>query len=219
MHATTEIMPVSWRRTAIWCGLGLLASVGIGLLAALLPARARLLGLFGVGEGVLVGVALAELVSRLRMARPRFLELPSFLCGLAAFTVTTLIWWQSLSSDLFQKYPPPPTNMLTLQLRAKNPLPTGNGATPQSQEFDREAADMQAAHKAELSSRRSFSGYLVFRSAGFLSAQGITERQASGWAKWLGELVAAGIAASVMAHRGTQRADVEQAASLPLRTS
>lgn len=213
MHPMTETLPANWRRTAIWYGLGLLASVGIGLLAVLLPPRARLLGLFGVGEGVLVGMALAELVSRLRIARPRFLALPSFLFGLAAFGITTLIWWQSLSSDLLKQYPPPPTNLLTLQLQATNPSPTENGSTPETQELARGLADMQAAHKTELSARRSFPGYLVFRSAGIVPAQVIAKQQTSGWAKWLGELVAAGIAAAVMAHRATRRMGEELPAS------
>ena len=210
MHPTTETLPASWRRTAIWCGLGLLSCVAIGLLAALLPARARLLGLFGVGEGLLVGAALAELLSRLQMARPRVFWLASFVFGLAAFAVTTLIWWQSFSSDLLKTYPPPPTNLLTLQRQVKDPSVTDTESAP---ELDRGIAEMLAAHDTELSVRRSFPGYLVFRVARMvsahdvevISAQVIAERQTSAWAKWLGELAAAGIAASVMAHQSTRR--------------
>ena len=212
MHPTTETLPASWRRTAIWWVLGLLSCVAIGLLGALLPAQARLLGLFGACEGLLVGAALAELVSRLRMVRPRLLVLTSFLFGLAAFAVTTHLLWRSFSNDLLKAYPPPPTNLLRLQLQVKDPSATG---TESAQELDRGIAEMLAAHDTELSVRRSFPGYLVFRVAKMVSAQDveaisaqvIAQRQASEWAKWLGELTAAGIAAGVVAHRSTRRND------------
>ena len=215
MHPTTETLPASWRRTAIWCGLGLLSCVAIGLLGALLLARARLLGLFGVGEGMLVGAALAEWVSRLRMPRPRVLVPSSFLFGVAAFAITTLLWWQSFSDDLLKKYPPPPTNMLALQVQTKNASPTGTESSEKTQELQRGIDDMFVAHETELSARRSWPGYLVFRVTGEISAQEagevpahvIAERQTSAWAKWLGELAAAGIAAAVMAHRSTRRND------------
>ncbi len=216
---TNVTLPACWRRTAFWCGLGLLASIGIGLLAGFLPARARLLGLFGVGEGLLVGAALAELVSRLRMPRPRLRVLvpTSFVCGLAAFALTTLIGWQSFSRYLLKEYPPPPTNMLALQLQTKNSSPTGTEFSEESQEFKRDIDDLLAAHETELSARRSWPGYLVYRvtgevsaqNAGLVSAQVISERQASAWAKWLGELAATGIAASVMAHRATRRIECQ----------
>ena len=45
MHPTIETQPASWRRTAMWCGLGLLSCIAIGLLVfykTLLPdLRAR----------------------------------------------------------------------------------------------------------------------------------------------------------------------------------
>lgn len=190
------------RRTSWWLAAGALTLV-IALLAAMLPARARLIGLFGPIEGIVVGAFLLETERRWNHARWRCGLGVALLCGGIAFGVSSLLWWREFAQSVREEYRIPSPQLLALQIESQasqrghtHGLDTLSELQSLQQRFE---ADPQRTQ--ELQTRCSLSGYLVFRLYGVANAARIRHLQSVATAVWLGEFAAAGIASMFIVRR------------------
>lgn len=184
-----------------WLAAGALTLV-IALLAAMLPARARLIGLFGLIEGALVGGLLAEVLRRRHGTPGRCVLGVALLCGSTAFGLSSLLWWREFAHSVREEYRIPPPQLLALQMKSQSPTSDSQGFQTLSElQSLRQRFEADPQRTQELESRCSLPGYLVFRLYGVANAARISHRQSVAVAVWMSELVAAGIASLCMVRR------------------
>lgn len=182
----------------IWISLGVAAC--LGLLLGQVPSRVRLLGLFAVGEGVLVGLSCGYWAQRDNAARCMRSSVLVGAFGVAAFTGTSALWWRQYAHALERDYQAVPPNMLAMQLQSQPPKPgeSHKPITPDQQRLGASVmADAFKERGPELEARKSLKGYLVFRLFGLLSATAIADKVPQGYGLWGTEMLLAGIAAVI----------------------
>lgn len=143
-----------------WLGVSLIVALLAGALFAATPARFRLLGLSGIAQGLMVGVALGAAVRLLKMRQARLAVAGGFLAGAISSAVTATLLWQSWVRQLDQSTEPRPDVAIAAQMLARMKPP------------DRADAEQLEAYEQ---SRRQF--------AEFIDSQ--AEPPESGFTKWL----------------------------------
>lgn len=182
----------------IWISLGVVVCLSVLLGQA--PPRVRLLGLFAVGEGLVVGLSCGYWAQRSHAARCLKLSLLVGALGIAAFGGTSALWWRQYAEALQRDYQDVPPSMLAMQLQSQAPKPgeSHKPITPDQQRLGASVmADAFKERGPELEARRSLSGYLAFRVFGVLSASAIAGKSPQGYALWITEMLLAGTAAAI----------------------
>lgn len=187
--------------------LGAVASAGlIGLLAGMLPARARLIGLFGPAEGALLCLLLVEVLQRMTLNATRAIFITALLCGSAAFALTSALWWREFAVSVRAEFRVPPPNFFASQLSTTSESP----AQPVDAEKLHEMKLLQQSFEndpdraKELAARCSFPGYLVFRVFGIANSERIRNKEPAAIAFWLCELAASGLVCGLLFRRNVR---------------
>ncbi len=204
MSSETDNAAQRSRNSWIWISLGVV--VCLSVLLGQVPARVRLLGLFAIGEGVLIGLSSSYWAERDHAARSLKSSVLVGALGIAAFGGTSVLWWRQYADALERAYQAVPPNMLAMQLQSDSRKP-GEGDRPSTLDQQKLGtnivADALKERRPELDARESLSGYLVFRLFGAMTAAAITENAPQGYVLWSTELLLAGIAAAISFRKGS----------------
>lgn len=183
-----------------WMVIAVGVAICVSVLLGQTPSRLRLLGLFAIAEGVLIGVSTAYWSQRDRVVRGWRVAIAASLLGAAAFIGTSALWWRQYADGLRRAHQTPPAAMLAMQLQAESKTQSTAGKTTTLEEQKLQTqmmADVLKSRGEELDARQSIIGYLVFRLFGASSAVGIQEKATQGCALWIVELLLAGIGGAV----------------------
>lgn len=171
-------------RFLLWLVAGIGLVCGVALIAAHLPARVKLLGLFAIGVGVLMGWGLGELARRLRVGSGISVACAAFLltaAGIAGITVRSHQVW---SSQVRASLGADPWALFDAQMEQGTDAKEDTYA-----EVRRQLEQSRADRRRKIAERTSFSTYL--------------ERRAPGAGKllWVSEILLGATAGAWMAGR------------------
>lgn len=154
------------RSQRIVCWIAGLPTAGtlVGLAASIAPPRLRLIGLFALVLGGMIGWAGGRLAVSLRMSRPRIAWVVGLMSGCTGFTVFTVINWQTYARDLKTSESPGMGQAMVSRMleAAARQQPDSPEARRALSEFRTSAA--QAIQ--DVRQRRSFRGFLSHRVTG-----------------------------------------------------
>ena len=178
------------QRTACWLIAVLVSGAAGGLVASIAPPRLRLIGLFAVALGAVLGWLAGRLALKLRMSSRRVATAGGLLTSVTGCVVVTLLHWQSYARELqVADKPNAGQAMIANMLKAaQENAPTDPEAQAAMLEFQ------GTAEKAldEARQRRTFRGYLAHR----VASLGLTGVMPT--ALWGIEVLLAGVAGAVV---------------------
>lgn len=183
----------------VWLASIFALTVVVGLLAAMLPARARLLGLFGPGEGLLLGAVITELSRRMNRSATLRALVAAMLCGMSAYGISTTMWWRQFAESVRDEYRFPAPNLLALQLGSPSAVESLSNA--EELKAIRAQVESDPERARELDVRCSLPGFLVFRCYGVSNAARVSTKQLPAVAFWVCELAASGIVCAYLVRR------------------
>ena len=160
----------------------------------MVPARGRLLGLFGPIEGALLGAVISHWLAPNGKDSKRAVCL-LFLSGALAYGLTSGLWWNQFANDLTDEFRAPSAEALMMQLVAQNKDARSHPETAEDMRRLQAAFSSDPERIQEISARVSLPGYLVFRCYGLSNAAKIRDKQLIAIGLWCGELLLAGLAA------------------------
>jgi hypothetical protein len=150
-------------RTACWLAAVLITGAVGGLVASIAPPRLRLIGLFAIALGAVLGWLAGRLALTLRMPSRRVAVLGGLLTGATGCIVATILHWQAFSRELKAAEKPSAGQALVARMlqAAEQNAPTD----PESQAALAEFRSSAARALDERRNHRSFRGYLSHRIA------------------------------------------------------
>lgn len=196
---TDEAMPARFGtgRSLLWVMASILIAACVGGVFSFLPPRLRLLGIFAIGEGIVIGLCLQRAVWALRINGPLVASLGGLVAGSLGFVMTCGFWWQTWAQSLADK--PSPEAALAMQMLSQMQEPE-DASFEELQIYREHRASMEAMIEDLKQQRRhDFNAWLAHR------ASAVTTGHAPATSIWFVELVLAGLASAVLCRNAAQR--------------
>ena len=186
------------RRVLCWLTAGMVVAVLASTLLALLPARVRLLGLFAVIEGSLVGLVLGRAAQSLKMHYRRTALVGGGIAGALSVMVTSVLWWQNWSA-VKEEVKPKPEAAIAAQMLEQ--LPEPDDSDPEAvRSYEQSRAHLEAFLQSESDpGSRHFGDWLVHR------ATPLSTNRIAAIGLWGLELMLAGVATGWLVKRQASR--------------